>query len=89
MHTRDTDDQRYISIKSIHNASHLVIIYIFQCKYRALFAILLFEVNVALKQTGEGAGGQGSLNLFGLKVLPLDQLPSAFGQLFPDNKHIF
>ena len=60
MHTRDIDDQRYISIKSIHNASHLVIIYIFQYKYRVLFAILLFEVNLALKQTGEGAGGGGA-----------------------------
>ena len=38
-------------------------------------------------------GGGGSLNLlrgvFGLKFLPLDQLPNAFAQLFLSNEHIF
>ena len=46
--------------------------------------------------TGGGGGGGGGekvrwapLGVFGLKFLPLDQLPNAFAQLCLDNEDIF
>ena len=44
---------------------------------------------LTLKLAGGGEFFETSLGFFGLKFLPLDQLPNAFAQLFLANEDIF
>ena len=52
-------------------------------------SIEMFHSILTLKPAGGGDLLNQPPRFFGLKSLPLDQLPNAFAQLFLDNKKIF